>query len=274
MKSTTTRTASEDSVIKENYKVLDDKLLEDMLKRSAEEIAERAEFLELARIAREGRKNPNNKYTNYSLNWDTKVDTPCCLLMPCGKCKELMPCNNYYVLGSRGGSSRRTRLDILGNRRGNICRKCGNEYYIKHSAAKKMLYAAKKRAKEANRDFCLTEEDIVVPKNCPILGAELKEGIGVGARASFSQSPYAPTLDRVDNDLGYVRENIAVISKRANYLKNNGSFKELLAIVAFIADWKINGFNWGKNTKSYYEQGEEACIERLVEYVRKKKELK
>ena len=44
----------------------------------------------------------------------------------------------------------------------------------------------------------------------------------------------SPSLDRIDNSKGYVPGNIAVISMRANMIKNNASLVELKAIVAYI----------------------------------------
>jgi hypothetical protein len=41
-------------------------------------------------------------------------------------------------------------------------------------------------------------------------------------------------LDRIDNSKGYVPSNIAVISMRANMIKNNATLAELKAIVAYI----------------------------------------
>lgn len=43
----------------------------------------------------------------------------------------------------------------------------------------------------------------------------------------------SPTIDRIINDLGYVKGNVIVISWRANRIKSDATLAELKAIVAF-----------------------------------------
>ena len=89
-----------------------------------------------------------------------------------------------------------------------------------------ILQASKKRAKDYSVPFSITKDDIVIPEMCPVLGIKLEVGEGRLHNAS-------PTLDRLIPSLGYVSGNIAVISWRANRLKNDGSPQELRC----IADW-------------------------------------
>lgn len=90
-----------------------------------------------------------------------------------------------------------------------------------------MLPLIKRRAKNAGIEFDLTEEDIVIPERCPILGVILERG--TDGRAS----PNSPSVDRIDSTKGYVRGNIAVMSYRANVIKNDGNAAEH----RLIADW-------------------------------------
>ena len=46
----------------------------------------------------------------------------------------------------------------------------------------------------------------------------------------MSRNYTAPTIDRIDNAVGYVPGNVRIISQRANVLKSNGTDKELEAI--------------------------------------------
>lgn len=74
--------------------------------------------------------------------------------------------------------------------------------------------------------FRLTEDDIVVPEFCPVLGLPLRPTVGCS-------DDYSPTVDRLVPELGYVPGNIAVISHRANSIKSFGTAAEHRQ----IADW-------------------------------------
>jgi hypothetical protein len=73
---------------------------------------------------------------------------------------------------------------------------------------------AKLRAKKFNRIFTILPEDIFIPEVCPILGIKLARNINGPKANSLS-------LDRINNALGYTKENIGVISYAANKLKSN-----------------------------------------------------
>lgn len=92
---------------------------------------------------------------------------------------------------------------------------------------KRLLQAAKSRAIKAGIAFDLTVEDIApLPARCPVFGIELK-------RSSVDDRDASYTIDRFDNDRGYVRGNVAVISWLANRLKSDGTAAKL----ARIAEW-------------------------------------
>ena len=76
-----------------------------------------------------------------------------------------------------------------------------------------MWTGAKWRAKRDGLDFNISKEDINIPDQCPILGIKLKRNIGSGWHSD------SPSLDRIDNTKGYTKDNIRVISNRANSLK-------------------------------------------------------
>lgn len=94
---------------------------------------------------------------------------------------------------------------------------------------KHMLYDARKRAKAKGLPFNITEKDIFIPEICPVLGIPLFIG-------ESGRSPHSPSLDRINNLLGYTKDNVAVISLRANVLKNDASIEELKAIVKYMED--------------------------------------
>ena len=88
-----------------------------------------------------------------------------------------------------------------------------------------ILKSAKDRAKKKGLEFNLVESDIVIPKYCPVFPEiELCKSDG-------KISDNSPTLDRIDNNKGYITDNVKVISFKANRLKGNGTvelFKRLI----------------------------------------------
>jgi hypothetical protein len=79
--------------------------------------------------------------------------------------------------------------------------------------------------------FSITPKDIraVLPPRllCPVLGIRLRFGKGKLHDAS-------PTLDRINNNWGYTKNNIAVISYRANRAKGNMHAAELERIATWM----------------------------------------
>ena len=92
------------------------------------------------------------------------------------------------------------------------------EYYLWKSA--------KKRAKDKQLDFDIEVSDIIIPQFCPLLNIPIVHKVGKGCRCKNS-----PSLDRLDNSLGYVKGNIVVVSWRANFLKSDAEFQELQQLV-------------------------------------------
>jgi hypothetical protein len=104
------------------------------------------------------------------------------------------------------------------------------------SARRSYLYQAmraKFRTKKANSvrnniEFTIDFGDLTFPTHCPVLGLELDYFTEQG------WTDYSPSFDRVDPTKGYTKENVVIISMRANRIKNNGSAEEHEKIAAFI----------------------------------------
>jgi len=81
-------------------------------------------------------------------------------------------------------------------------------------------------------DFELTHEDIKFPDVCPVLGIKLSLHRTKEDRQRLGCQPNlnAPSIDRLDNNKGYTKENVRFISMRANRLKSNASFEEIEAL--------------------------------------------
>ena len=106
--------------------------------------------------------------------------------------------------------------------------------YAKENPKKILVSSAKHRSARLGVPFSLVSSDILIPCLCPVLGVRLER-----SPEGFSES--APSLDRIVPELGYTKENIVVISKRANRLRNNGSAEQHVR----IADW-MEEFREGK----------------------------
>ena len=104
--------------------------------------------------------------------------------------------------------------------------KVWRQRYAKRFPEKIMWRAAKDRAKRLNLEFDIQPEDIVIPEVCPVLGIPLD----VGKATRWT----APSLDRFDSSKGYTKDNIRVISHRANFLKNNAEAWEIEAVLKYM----------------------------------------
>lgn len=95
--------------------------------------------------------------------------------------------------------------------------------YFEHSPQKRLLWAARRRAKDKGIEFSIVEDDIIIPIYCPLLGIKLE----VHATRGGSRR-YVMSLDRIDNSKGYTKDNIWVISHLANTMKSDASAEMLL----------------------------------------------
>ena len=102
------------------------------------------------------------------------------------------------------------------------------KYYQRHPSY--LLHRnARRRSIERNIYFDLERSDIVIPTTCPILGIPMFPSVG-----KRGGGPSSPTVDRIDPSKGYTKDNIHVISKRANGLKSDASMEEMKKICAWV----------------------------------------
>lgn len=105
--------------------------------------------------------------------------------------------------------------------------------YREAKPQKQIVMKAKHRAKLKNLPFDLTEDDIIIPEFCPILGIKL-----VKSNRSFTDN--GPNLDRVKPEKGYVKGNVCIISGRANRIKSDASLDELEAILSYVKSFNAH----------------------------------
>ena len=93
-----------------------------------------------------------------------------------------------------------------------------------------LLSSAKRRAKLKGIEFSLKLEDIKIPDICPVLGIPL-------FLTSGQRTYNSPSVDRIDNNKGYSKDNIIVISWRANRLKSDGTIEEIIKLANFLKQY-------------------------------------
>lgn len=92
---------------------------------------------------------------------------------------------------------------------------------------KSLIKNARFRAKKLGIEFNLKFEDLILPEKCPALNIPL-------LYQPNDPLPNRPSLDRVDNNKGYTKENTRVISWRANKLKKHASLSDIEGIFNYM----------------------------------------
>ena len=135
----------------------------------------------------------------------------------CPACKDIKSFNKFYneKIAKDGKHYYCKICDDIRNRK----------YYLKYP--EKYLFArAKWRAKKKGIPFDLKLGDIKIPKVCPVFKKPFVYGIGKVNYSSMS-------LDRIENTKGYTKDNIIVVSFKANTMKSNATVKELRILTNF-----------------------------------------
>jgi hypothetical protein len=81
---------------------------------------------------------------------------------------------------------------------------------------------AKQRARKQGLPFTIRQEDIIIPAECAYLSVPLTNISGSG------RVPTNASIDRIDSNKGYTKENIQVISDLANRMKQNATAEQLI----------------------------------------------
>lgn len=142
---------------------------------------------------------------------------------------------------SNKGKSIRYRVNCLDcDRKYSQLKRQSKEYNTQHAMWHKkrrsekglawsIWMSAKRNAKSRGLDFTLQENDIVIPDFCPILNIPLIKDVNYlkyHNKLNQLTTPNYPSMDRIDVNKGYIKENIHVISWRANHLKHDATLQE------------------------------------------------
>ena len=95
---------------------------------------------------------------------------------------------------------------------------------------KEMFIRAQKRAVKKNIIFNIELSDIIIPEICPILEIPLQRNInGAGDNS--------PSLDKIINEKGYIKNNIRVVSRLANIMKAHATNEQILLFAKNIGKY-------------------------------------
>ncbi len=205
----------------------------------------------------------------------------------CNRCQQIMPITQFYPRRSReAGISafhrfckdccKITKHDAGYSEQSKIWHK---EYYVEHLPEIKtrikeylqrpeiikmvrekskiyrekniellMLRAAHDRCRKKHLKFNLQIEDIKVPDFCPVLGIPLL----IGSTGFGGPTDNSPSLDRINNNLGYEKGNIIVVSNKVNRIKASYTADDIEKVGKFYLDIK----NFNANDYEYWDNDE------------------
>lgn len=149
----------------------------------------------------------------------------------CTKCKETKPFTEF-TKGPDKGYRYQCRVCNMEYQNRAVNRpEVAAKYYAKRKQTNPALFMWKQAKHRAqwdynNMEFTITVEDIFIPEKCPYLGIEFQA----------LDKRYGYSLDRIDSTKGYVKDNIRVISRLANIMKNNATEQELISFAKGVLD--------------------------------------
>jgi hypothetical protein len=106
--------------------------------------------------------------------------------------------------------------------------KWGDKSDSKLYKMQRLKFARKKaNATKVGYTWSVSFGELEWPSKCPILGIELDY-------FAETRQENSPSFDRIDNNLGYDRGNVVILSWRANRIKNDGTPYEHRAIADYL----------------------------------------
>lgn len=113
---------------------------------------------------------------------------------------------------------------------------------------KYLVRAAKCRAKQKNIPFDITWKDLELLTICPVFGVDMF--------SDTRNNPFSPSIDRLIPELGYVKGNVRVISRRANVIKSDASIREIEEILDYMKREIAFNKNVGYSLEDIYDKVE------------------
>lgn len=165
------------------------------------------------------KRTRKERYADVVVDWQA--------LRMCTRCDEIKPTSEF-----RQNKWQKDGVNTW-------CKSCVIKYEMTiESQIRMMLTRAKQRAKRKDLSFDIDYDyvvDLLSPSIehpiCPVLGFEMKWKTINNPDNKFKNK--SPSLDRIDNTKGYTKDNVAVISFKANNMKRAYTRDEFMMLV----DW-------------------------------------
>jgi hypothetical protein len=130
----------------------------------------------------------------------------------------LCECGNDKVVYAEGYNLKNGRFKSCG-----CLRKRANG--LSNTIEYRLWKSAKDRSEKKGWEFTITLNDIKIPLVCPLLE------IPIVMHSTRERHFDAPSVDRINSTKGYTKDNIWIISHRANQLKNDATLAEMKLMV-------------------------------------------
>jgi hypothetical protein len=100
---------------------------------------------------------------------------------------------------------------------------------------RKLFNRRKSSALHAGKEFTIIYEELVWPEYCPVLDIRLDYAQKEKRGGNYN----SPSMDRIDNNKGYISGNVIIISMRANLIKRDATPEELMKIARFYTSLNL-----------------------------------
>jgi hypothetical protein len=115
--------------------------------------------------------------------------------------------------------------------------------------------AWRRGAKHGAHRFTITEEDLDWPPYCPVF-----PWIKLHYPGHHLLDPAGASLERLNTKIGYVPDNVIVVSLRANLLRKDATPQELEALAKFYGRLELSNGDFDSSDGSEVEYGEECDL--------------
>ena len=162
----------------------------------------------------------------------------------CKACEKILHFKSFRKIKANKTGPNKGRFqgwtDSEGGKRFTTCAQCEKDRFNKRyrvNPIPQLISGFRNRAKKQNVPFNLTVDDMKdLIKNaadiCPALGVKMEI-----AKLYANDSNYSPSFDRIDPKKGYTKNNIVIVSNRANRIKSDATVNEIRKVADFMISY-------------------------------------